>query len=54
MREGQLVEVSPDWRFRTFDLPIVHVGSRHMSKPCRLFKELAAQMTSALFPDLPS
>jgi DNA-binding transcriptional LysR family regulator len=54
MREGQLVEVMPDWRFRTFDLSIVHVGSRHMSKPCRLFKELAAQMTPALFPNLPS
>ena len=54
MREGQLVEVMLDWRFRTFDLSIVHVGNRHISKPCRLFKEFAAQMTPALFPNLPS
>jgi hypothetical protein len=54
MREGRLVEVMPDWRFRSYDLSIVHVGNRHISKPCRLFKELATKMTPALFPDLPS
>jgi DNA-binding transcriptional LysR family regulator len=54
MKEGRLVEVMLDWRFRTFDLSIVHVGNRHMSKPCRLFKELTTQMTPALFADLPS
>jgi DNA-binding transcriptional LysR family regulator len=53
MREGLLVEVMPDWRFRTFDLSIVHVGNRHISKPYRLFKELATQMIPTLFPDLP-
>jgi DNA-binding transcriptional LysR family regulator len=53
MREGRLVEVMPDWRFRTFDLSIVHVGNRHMSKPCRLFKELTTQMAPSLFVDLP-
>jgi DNA-binding transcriptional LysR family regulator len=54
MREGRLVEVMPDWRFRAFDLSIVHVGNRHISKPCRLFKELATQMAPTLFADLPS
>jgi DNA-binding transcriptional LysR family regulator len=54
MREGRLVEIMPDWRFRTFDLSIVHVGNRHISKPCRLFKELATQMIPTLFPDLPT
>jgi DNA-binding transcriptional LysR family regulator len=54
MRDGRLVEVMPDWRFRTFDLSIVHVGSRHMSKPCRLFKEIATEMAPNLFPNLPS
>jgi DNA-binding transcriptional LysR family regulator len=53
MRDGRLVEVMPDWRFRTFDLSIVHVGSRHMSKPCRLFKELATEIAPSLFPNLP-
>ena len=37
VREGRLVEVMPDWHFRTFDLSLVHLGKRHISKPCRLF-----------------
>jgi DNA-binding transcriptional LysR family regulator len=53
MREGRLIEVMPDWRFRTYDLSIVHVGNRHISKPCRLFKDFATQMAPALFPNLP-
>jgi DNA-binding transcriptional LysR family regulator len=52
-RSGQLVEVMPDWRLRTFDLSLVHVSNRHISKPCRLFKEFAADMAPVLFPDLP-
>jgi DNA-binding transcriptional LysR family regulator len=51
--EGRLVEVMPDWRFRTFDLSLVHMGNRHISKPCRLFNEFARQMAPTLFPDLP-
>jgi DNA-binding transcriptional LysR family regulator len=54
VRQGRLVEVMPDWRFRTFDLSLVHLGNRHISKPCRLFKEFATQMAPTLFPDLPS
>jgi DNA-binding transcriptional LysR family regulator len=53
VRTGKLVEVMPDWRFRTFDLSLVHLGNRHISKPCRLFKEFAAQMAPTLFPNLP-
>jgi len=53
MREGHLVEVMPDWRFRSFDLSLVHLGNRHISKPCRLFKEFATQMAPTLFPSLP-
>jgi DNA-binding transcriptional LysR family regulator len=53
MREGRLVEVMPDWHFRTFNLSLVHLGNRHISKPCRLFKEFAAQMAPMLFPNLP-
>jgi len=44
----------PEWRFRAFDLSLVHLGNRHISKPCRLFKEFASQMAPALFPDLPT
>jgi len=54
MRKGLLVEVMPDWRFRTLDLSLVHLGGRHVSKPCRLFKEFATQMAPTLFPDLPA
>ena len=54
VRQGQLVEIMPDWRFPTFDLSLVHLGARHISKPCRLFKELAVQMAPTLFPGLPA
>jgi DNA-binding transcriptional LysR family regulator len=53
IRDGRLVEVIPEWHFRTFDLSVVHLGNRHISRPVRLFKELAVQMSSALFPALP-
>ena len=53
LRTGRLVEVMPDWRFPPFDLSLVHLENRHLSKPCRLFKEFATQMAQALFPDLP-
>jgi DNA-binding transcriptional LysR family regulator len=51
---GRLVEIMTDWRFCTFDLSLVHLGNRHIAKPCRLFKEFATQMTPTLFPDLPT
>jgi len=51
---GRLVEVMPDWHFRTFDLSLVHLGNRHIPKPCRLFKEFATQMAPTLFPALPT
>jgi len=54
LRDGHLVEVMPDWRFRAFDLSLVHLGNRHISRPCRLFKEFASQMAPTLFPDLPT
>jgi DNA-binding transcriptional LysR family regulator len=54
IREGHLVEIMPDWRFRTYDLSLVQIGNRHITKPCRLFKDLAVQMAPSLFPDLPT
>ena len=53
IQEGRLAEVMPDWRFQTFDLSLVHVGNRYVSKPCRLFKEFAMRMSPTLFPNLP-
>jgi len=53
LREGRLVEVMPKWRFRTFDLSVVHLGNRHIPRPVRVFKEFAAQMAPTLFRGLP-
>ena len=53
IREGRLVEVMPQWHLQTHNLSLVHLGNRHISKPCRLFKEFAIQMAPTLFPDLP-
>lgn len=53
LRQGQFVEVMPKWRFRAFDLSVVHVSNRHISRPVRVFKEFAVQMAPTLFPNLP-
>jgi DNA-binding transcriptional LysR family regulator len=53
IREGRLVEVMPDWRFRTLNLSMVYLGNRHMSRPLRVFKEFAAEIVPTLFPNLP-
>jgi DNA-binding transcriptional LysR family regulator len=53
MRDGRLVEVMPEWRFRVFDLSLVHLGNRHIPRPVRVFKEFAVQMSPTLFPMLP-
>jgi DNA-binding transcriptional LysR family regulator len=54
VRDGRLVEVMSDWRFRTLDLSLVHLGNRHMPKALRVFKDFAVQMTPTLFPNLPT
>jgi len=53
VRDGRLVEVMPNWRFRTLDLSLVHLGNRHMPKAVRVFKEFAVQMAT-LFQNLPT
>ena len=53
IRDGRLVEVMPEWRFPSFDLSLVHLSSRHVSRPVRLFTEFAAEMSPTLFPVLP-
>jgi hypothetical protein len=45
----RLVEVMPNWRFRTLDLSLVHLGNRHMPKALRLFKVFAVQMAPARY-----
>ncbi len=52
IQQGRLVEVMPNWRFRTVDLSAVHIGNRHIPRTVRLFKEFAVQMAPKLFKDL--
>jgi DNA-binding transcriptional LysR family regulator len=54
MRSGRLIEIMPKWRFRAFDLSMVHPENRHVSPPARVFKEFAAHMARTLFPSLPT
>jgi DNA-binding transcriptional LysR family regulator len=54
LRDGRLVEVMPKWRFRSFNLSLVHLGNRYIPRPVRVFKEFAAQMAPKLFPKLPT
>jgi DNA-binding transcriptional LysR family regulator len=54
LQQGQLVEVMSKWHFRPFDLSVVHLGDRHISRAVRVFKEFAVEMAPKLFPALPS
>lgn len=54
IKEGKLVEVMPKWRFPAVDVSVVHLGTRHMQRPVRLFKEFAIQMAPVLFDHLPT
>jgi len=50
---GRLVEVMPNWHFCNFNLWLVHLGNRYITRPVRVFKEFATQMAPTLFPTLP-
>ncbi|MDE3195454.1 MAG: carboxypeptidase regulatory-like domain-containing protein [Acidobacteriota bacterium] len=39
---------------RSYDLLMVHLGNRHMTRALRVFKEFATQMIPTLFSELPS
>jgi len=52
LRDGRLTVVMPRWRLEPVSLAIVHLGNRFMSRPVRLFKELAAETIPKLFPAL--
>ena len=54
IRDGRLIEIMPGWRFRTFNLSMVHLGNRHIPRPVRAFKEFATQIARTLFPSLPA
>src|SRR5215831_17378975 len=54
VRNGQLVEVMPNWHLTILCLWLVHTGKRYLTRPVRLFKELVSQMAPTLFPTLPT
>jgi DNA-binding transcriptional LysR family regulator len=54
LREGRLVEIMPRWKFRNFDLSLVHAGNRQTPRVVRVFKEFAAEIAPKLFPKLPA
>lgn len=54
LREGKLVEIMPKWKFRNFDLSLVHAGNRNIPHVVRLFKDFAAKMAPQLFPKPPA
>jgi DNA-binding transcriptional LysR family regulator len=54
MRDGRLVEVMPQWRFRAQDLSLVHLSNRNMPRSVWLFKEFAGRMAPTLFHNLPA
>jgi DNA-binding transcriptional LysR family regulator len=54
LREGRLVEIMPKWRFRTFNLSLVHLGNKYLTRQVHLFKDFSAQMATKLFRTLPN
>lgn len=54
LRDSRLVEIMPKWRFRNFDLSLVHAANRHVPRAVRVFKDFAANMAPTLFPKLPA
>jgi DNA-binding transcriptional LysR family regulator len=54
LRDGRLVEVMPKWKFRNFDLSLVHTGNRHIPRVVQVFKEFAAKTAPQIFPQLPA
>ena len=53
-RKKDLVEVMQRWHLRTFDLWLLHLSNRHLSRVVRAFRDFAVLKTPELFPALPS
>jgi DNA-binding transcriptional LysR family regulator len=52
-RKDAMVEIMPTWHFRVFDLWLLHLGNRHLSRAVGAFREFAVERTPLLFPDVP-
>lgn len=53
MEQGLLVEVMPEWKLRPFDLSLVHVSNRNVSRVVRAFIGFAAESVPKMFKGLP-
>ena len=51
-RRGDLVEVMPRWQLRKFDMWLLHLSRRHLSRPVLAFRDFAVERTAQLFPEL--
>jgi DNA-binding transcriptional LysR family regulator len=50
VRNGQLIELMPQWRFNALDVSVVHASCRHVRRPVREFIRFAAGLAPTLFP----
>jgi DNA-binding transcriptional LysR family regulator len=50
----KLVEVMPTWRFRAFNLSLVHLSNKHLSRQVHVFRDFSLQMAPKLFSTLPN
>jgi DNA-binding transcriptional LysR family regulator len=50
VRDGRLVEVMPDWRFRSYDLLMVHLGNRHVTRTLRVLRTSQRRWYRRSFP----
>lgn len=53
LKEGKLVEVMSNWRFRGVDMSILHLSNRHIARAVGLFKDFAVKFVPQLFGRLP-
>jgi DNA-binding transcriptional LysR family regulator len=54
LRDGHLVEVLPQWHLPTFNLKVVHLANRYVSRAVAAFLEYAVERAPLLFPELPT
>jgi len=52
-RTDVMVEIMPEWRFRVFDLWLLHLSKRHLSRAVRAFIDFAIEEAPGHFTDLP-
>jgi DNA-binding transcriptional LysR family regulator len=50
VKDGQLIELMPQWRFVALDVSVVHASSRHVRRPVQEFIKLAARLAPTLVP----